>query len=190
MNESFKVLGIDSQDYSLVKQQLLKALSPLYGDQSSAIQKVEERNDRICELYYVNEIVRGLIIFRNYLSNEYAEYGIFNGFEEKTTLPIISESEINRRRSLRFSIMQKLLHRAAEHAIGMNAQSFFGTVSGEKNGTLRLLFRLGFEEVAKFPDKFKIGVTEHLVVHKNITKLYELTKDKPARACIGSSPPE
>lgn len=190
MKENFKVLGIDSFDYALVKHQLLKALSPLYGDQSLAIQKVEERNDRTCELYYENGIVRGLIIYKKHLSNEYAEYGIVDGFEEKTTLPIIFENETSRRRSLRFSIMQKLLHRAAEHAITMNAQAFFGTVSGEKNGTLRLLFRLGFDEIAKFHDKFKLGVTEHLVVHKNVRKLYELTKDEPERAYIGSSPPK
>lgn len=189
MKDSFKVLGIDSFDYELVKSQILKVLLPLYGDQSSAIRKVEERDDRICELYYENGIIRGLIIYKKYLSNEYAEYGIVEGFEEKTTLPIY-ENETGRRRSLRFTIMLKLLNRAAKQAIGMNAQTFFGTVSGEKNGTLKLLFRLGFEEVAKFQDKFKLGVTEYLVVHKNVSKLYELTKNEPKCVYIGSSPPK
>lgn len=190
MKEYFKFLDVDGFDYPLVKQQLLKSLSPLYGDQSSAIQKLEKNKDRICELYYENEVIRGLIIFKNHLSNEYAEYGIVNGFEEKTTLPIIFEDEVNRRRSLRFTTMLKLLNRASDHAIAMNAQSFFGTVSGEKNGTLRLLFRLGFEEVAKFHNKFKSGVTEHLIVHKNIGMLYELTKVEPKRIYVGSVPPE
>lgn len=177
----FKTLDVDLPEFEIVKKELMSALSPIYGhtNTESLIHKIETIKDRTCELYYEDDVLRGLIVFKKHLSNEYRDLGILDGFEQKTTLPIVPHDKANRRRSLRITVMKRLLHRATENAIAMGAKTFFGTVSDEKYGTLRLLFKLGFEEVQIFPDKFKSGVSEHLLVHKNLSTLLQETEPKP-----------
>jgi hypothetical protein len=173
----FKVLSPDQPEFDYSVKVLTENLDPIYGVNSTAraLDKMINKRDRTCEVYYEKDIPRGMIIFKNELSNEYSEYGIVNGYEEKTTLPIIPEDRTIRL-AMRKKVMERLLNRAAFNAINMKADCFFGTVAEEKGGTLKLLIRLGFEVAHTFKDKFKPGVDEYLLVHKNIDKLYELTQ--------------
>jgi hypothetical protein len=173
----FKILSPQDSEFEVSMKALRNVLDPIYGENviSQLVHKLVHNNDRVCEIYYENSIPKGLIIFKNFLSNEYADWGVKNGYEQKTTLPMIPEDRTTRL-AMRKKIMERLLHRAANNALQMNAECFFGTVNEVKGGTLKLLFRLGFELVHTFKDKFHPGVDEYLIVHKNINKLYEETQ--------------
>jgi len=178
--DHFKNLDpLDPTDIEAISS-MRDVLVPIYGIEGvdPLIRKIKEGKDRKCEIYLQNGVLRGLIVYKNFLSNEYQEYGVKNGFEEKTTLPLPHPDKSKARFSDKRLVMLRLLHHAADNAVLMKAESFFGTVSGEKIGSLRLLLDLGFEIAHIFKEKFKKNVDEYLIVHKNPKSLYELTLER------------
>lgn len=69
--------------HSIVKEAFKKLIEPKYGNQEKALNKILAGNDRNCEVLFVKNKPKGLIVYKVFLQNE---FGLNDAFELKTAL--------------------------------------------------------------------------------------------------------
>lgn len=164
---SFQILGADNHELmSLLEQYILENIQPIYGDQSGFLHKVREGKDRTCEFLLYRDNPVAFVIYKNAPSNEFAEFGVENGLELKTTVLLQKNSKTTG------IFLRHLLGRVARRAVEMNADCFFGTISAKKQDVLRVMCRFGGNIVQTFNGIYLENVDEHLICHPNPLDLY------------------
>lgn len=69
--------------FDLIKQAFDTLIAPKYGIQNKALEKIRSGFDRTCEILFVNNQPKGLIVYKSKLQNE---FGFEDVFELKTAL--------------------------------------------------------------------------------------------------------
>lgn len=151
-------------DRTSVYMQIMAALfqqtiAPLYGDQTSALGKIFDAQDRLSYLLLDNEQnVLGVVIFKKDLSQEFENLGITNAIELKTLFVVNAEQNSG------VGLGSQLLNQCLKFASTAKADNVIVTVSEEKPESLRFFERKGFKKIKLLEDKYKSGVTEFVLV--------------------------
>lgn len=144
----------------VVRRIFRQKLEPIYGSQEAALQKIEEGKDRDTVLLYEGEMPVGLLVYKNGLSNEFADKKIINSLEIKTLMVI--DAEKNSGRGYGSDLLKRALHAASK----LGAANIHVTVSATKQESLEFFRKKKFEIIATFPNKYKAGVEEHLLCYQ------------------------
>jgi len=136
-----------------------RILTPLYGSQADALNKIKLGKDRTCYLLYENSVPVGVIAFKTVLSDEFAIYGIKRSIEIKSLFVVDSESNSGR------GIGSVLLNKAVEEAdkLKLSHEALHVTVSETKNESLTFFKRKGFVEKFRWVGRYIKDVTEYLL---------------------------
>src|SRR5689334_20899995 len=78
---SFIKICSSSPYLKVIENTFTKMISPVYGDQNSAVAKLKEGKDRTCEVMLKYDNPVGIIVYKNILQNE---YGLSGALELKT----------------------------------------------------------------------------------------------------------
>ena len=162
----FEILHGSSPEAKPVLEHIIHKLFPSYGKNIfSFVKKIKDAKDRTCELLYSDDELIGLIVYKNHLSSEYAEFGIVDAFELKTLLLFDPETHARK------GFGKILLRRTAEAALEMGTHTIFGTVSESSTVAFQFLTKNGFEVANIFQGKYVDGLDEYLVCNRNIDRL-------------------
>lgn len=104
----------------LVSRSFRSQIQPIYGDQSSAIRKLQEGTDRECEVLLNNGTPVGVLVYKKYLQNE---WGIKNALELKSLFLIHPELNSGN------GFGTYLFNRVDDIAVEKQANSIFCTAS-------------------------------------------------------------
>jgi hypothetical protein len=80
----FKSLKQNPDLYPYVKEEFFKRIQPLYGDQTSALSKVQTGEDRECIILFHEGHPSGILVYKTALTQEFAEFGLKKSLEVKT----------------------------------------------------------------------------------------------------------
>lgn len=130
-------------------------LEPLYGDQTSALNKIKQGEDRICLLAQNDQGEPvGVLQYKTILSNE---YGLDNSLEIKSLFVVEPGSNSGK------GIGSALLDTAIKAAQAFKTHSIHLTVSETKIDSLNFFNKKGFKIIETFPGPYKKNVNEYLL---------------------------
>ena len=135
-NINFYRVDGKSKLFSFLETVFRKKLVHLYGCQESALKKIKDSYDRICELMFIGKDLIGLIVYKNDLQEE---FGLTEAFELKTLLLIDPE----RHSGKRYGSM--LMERVEGAAKNMKAKVVYCTCAVNKNDSLAFHQKKGFK---------------------------------------------
>lgn len=141
----------------ILREVFKKVLTPLYGDQTGAIEKILNTTDRICRLAYADETPCGVVVFKTKLSNEFVEEGITESLEVKSLFLIDAANNSGK------GYGQELIEYVLENAKAMEAKSIHLTVSENVPESLRFFQKHSFECVKVMNGKYLEGKNEFLL---------------------------
>jgi hypothetical protein len=124
--------------FSKIEQAFKLLIEPKYGPQEKALGKIKVGSDRECEIFFVNDIPKGVIVYKSKLQNE---FGFKDSFELKTALLF---DRTNDRGFGKF-----LFFRANLIAKKMGAKNIFCTMSNENPNLLKHLKNEGWNVLKK-----------------------------------------
>lgn len=145
----------DCQDWmEKVKEIFKKEIEPLYGNQKCALLKIDRGEDRKCYLLRDEfSQVKGILVYKKGLSNEYEALGISNSLEVKTLMVLDSGEQA----------AQKLIKKIKKIARKLEARSIHLTANERSNFSLESLQRFGFQTVGTLANPIKKRDKEHLL---------------------------
>lgn len=162
----FERLGKNSDRLiRLLEEYFKENIQPLYGDQRAFLDKIKEGKDRTCEFLFCNNKPVGVLIYKNQLSDEFAESGILQGLELKTVFLL------EKRKKTAGLFLYYLLSHAANLTLDKQGICMFGTVSSQKPDVLKVMCKMGFKIIEMFKDKYIKGVDEYLICHDQLQAL-------------------
>lgn len=136
-------------------------IAPLYGDQTNATAKIGEAQDRKCQLLIEGGEIRGVLVYKSQINDEFAQIGGGQSIEIKTLFVV--DSENNRGRGFG----AKLFAKVVEYARSVKAENLLVTVSEEKPESYYFFVsKCGFVEKSKSVGKYKDGIEESILVKK------------------------
>lgn len=145
-----------------VKYYFNSRIQPIYGDQTSALEKISMSMDRKCWLLQENGKDVGLLVHKNKLNNE---YGLKDAFEIKTLFVVNPEINSGKR------VATRLLHKVCKEALKSRAKAISVTASSEKPEVVQFFLKNGFVVKKKFHGLFKKDSDEYLLVHDSPLQL-------------------
>lgn len=155
------------QAFNHVQDYFNNEISPLYGDQKKALDKIAKGTDRSCEILTStsSDDELGIIVYKDSLSNEFSSLGFSKSFEIKTLFVINPQKNSGKR------IATKLLRHIAKNAVDQKACSVFVTVSSAKPESLAFFLNYGFriEKISK--NHYIEGLDEYFLFHSAPQKL-------------------
>jgi len=154
-------------------------IQPLYGDQSKALNKINQAHDRSCEIIMFKGKVAGVGIWKKHLTNEYSGNGVKDALELKTFYIQLK----NKKYSGLCALL--LLRQIALRAIEIGAQTILGLVSTKRQDSLKFFLKCGFADVAKVKNS-KHDIEEILISSGSPFTLVDfLEKRIPLRYGLG-----
>lgn len=167
---SFVMLQPDNREMvQFVLNHIKENIGPNYPNLIEAsLEKIRNMQDRACELMFLGTTLAGFIIYKTATSNEFADYGIQNGFELKT---VCTNEKLQKSLGL---IGAELFSQAGKRAIEMGATCIFGTISSNKPKVLKFTLNRGFKIKATFEKKYLQTADEFLVCHENPAELNDI----------------
>ena len=168
---AFHALGPDCEDFRLVRDIFDKPIAKLYGDQTAAVDKIKNNNDRLCEGLYIDGLLKGIIVFKKSLDGK-------KRLELKTLY--VRQPELNRGKGYGTKLLTRLLN-VAEMRM---ADGIKVTVSSKVPKVLSFYESMGFtvyrSEKGHYP-----GTQEHCLS----VKLSELKSKLAKKQSKKSHPP-
>lgn len=146
--------------FSEVKEIMDEVLTPLYGKQESALEKISKSIDRECVVMLVNNKLVGLLIYKTNISDEFSKFDICSSIEIKTLFLKNSNNNSGK------GFGSCLLNKALEYGKVVGAKSLSVTVSENKQESLAFFQRKGFKIVHTFSGKYVAGVNEYLLKYE------------------------
>lgn len=148
-----------SQEAEILQDVFNKILTPLYGSQDSAIEKILNASDRDSFVAYnENNDPIGLLVYKNQPTEEFAEYGAFNSLEIKTLFLIDAEKNSGKGYgSMLYNQLESVGYKGGYDFIHV-------TVSEDKPESIAFFKKKGFKIAAEFIGKYIEGKTEYLLV--------------------------
>ncbi len=154
----FEPVRKDPKKMEIVKGIFQNILTPIYGPQNSAVEKIERAQNRTCRLLYEGASPKGLLVHKDQPSNECTQYGgVPNSLEIKTLLVIDPEKNSGK------GFGSQLLSRVFDKAREANAHAVHVTVSESKPDALAFFKKHSFEVIQACNDRYKKGVTEYVL---------------------------
>lgn len=162
----FETVNKESLIFRHVRFYFKNMIQPYYGEQSQALIKIGEAKDRTCEMLFEDDKEVGLIVFKNQLSNEYANLLINNSMEIKTLFVIEPEKNSGR------GIASLLLLHIVANALQLEADSLLVTVSTGKPESKKFFLDKEFRIKEVIKNKYVHGYDEYLLCHDKIPELF------------------
>jgi len=140
---SFIKVSLSSSYFKAVQSAFKKMLSPVYGDQTSSLQKIREGKDRICEVMLNFDNPIGVLVYKNTLQNE---YGLKKALELKTLFLF------NPRKNSGKGFGSSLFKRVESIAREMGSKMIYCTASSKVTESIKCAVKNGFE-ISKILEK-------------------------------------
>jgi len=161
-NSQFVSVDGNSPFFNRLTQLFEEVIEPLYGDQSSALQKIALSQDRTCELLIEKlkgeDKILGVLIYKNFPVEEFSSYGIHSALEIKT-LFVVNPIENSGR-----GIGTKLIEQVSNHAKNNGPfENIVVTVSETKQDALGFFKHKGFKVTDTWADAYQKDTTELLL---------------------------
>lgn len=153
----------NSELLNFVKNTLKTQIEPLYGDQSLALEKVINMNDRKCFILFTDNKPLGLLIFKENLSSEFSQYGVYDSLEIKT-LVLNSPNENSGR-----GYGTVLLNKAIEYSCSKSLKSIHVTICEERHDSCRFFEKKGFTRIIQLPRIYHGGRKNEILYQKNLS---------------------
>lgn len=167
---TFKTFQSNPHYFAQVQQLFNERIAPCYGDQTSAIRKIQEGKDRTCVLLLNDSEAIGIVVFKTALVNEFEDQGIINSFEIKTLCLFNPTHDSGK------GYGSYLLSYVAENAIKLNAQAITVTISACNLDSFRFFQTMGFRKAFTLHEHHQKGLDEIVLVHDNPSELLFLIK--------------
>ena len=168
----------------VVREVFKKSIEPLYGPQDDALDKISRSEGRKCRLLREENQYKGLVVYKTQLSDEFRTLGISQSVEIKTLLVINSEKNSGK------GIGTKLLNKVIKFAQDLRAHAVHVTVSENRTDSLAFFKNKKFVIQKTFPDKYKKGVSEHLLKLALLPSITTGTKRKLDELLTEEAPKE
>lgn len=146
---SFKVIDNYCKEFATIEKIFNDLILPIYGDQTSAIEKIAKGRDRLCEGLFDGEHLKGIIVYKKALIDENLEL---------KTLCLIDHLNDNKK-GLGFNLIERVIDIAHRR----NAKNILVTVSSQSNA-LGFFQKYGFETTKSEKNKYNLGGEEYTLV--------------------------
>lgn len=133
---SFIKIDFSSPYFKTVRNAFKKLLSPVYGDQTNALQKLKDGKDRSCEIMLNFENPVGILVYKNTLQNE---YGLMNALELKTLF--LLNPQKNSGKGFGSTLFKRIDRIARE----MGSKIVYCTASSKVAESIKCALKNGFE---------------------------------------------
>ena len=143
-----------SKYFPIVKYAFKTILEPIYGDQTSAIDKIQFDLDRNCELMFIGDNPVGILIYKRNLQ---CEHGLKDALELKTLFLLEPEKNSGK------GFGSLLYKRIVEVAKKLRVKTIFCTASEKSKESMNCAQRRGFQIVSTL-NKQTNGCKEFLLV--------------------------
>lgn len=157
--QEFHQVSLNSDKMRVLQEIFDRVLTPLYGSQQDALNKIALAKDRVCYLLYEQSHPIGVIVFKTLLSDEFSSFGVQKSIEIKSLFVV--ESETNSGRGVGSALFNKVVEEADN--LKLNHDSLHVTVSEKKEESLNFFKRKGFRIVHRWLGKYIAGSTEFLL---------------------------
>lgn len=158
----FETVTRDTPFFVGVSHEFNQVIAPIYGDQTTALNRIAAAVDRTCEVL-INDSTKemaGILVYKNEPTDEFLEFEAPKALEIKTLFVVNAATQSGR------GIGTKLIDRIKEVASAQKFQSIAVTVSDEKTESQEFFTKKSFSKVFVFHDKYKQGINEALFIHK------------------------
>ena len=122
--------------FRTVQSAFKKMLVPIYGDQKSAIAKIKEGLDRVCEVMSKYDNPLGIIVYKNRLQNE---YGLKNALELKSLFLFNPDTNSG------YGFGSRLFQRIDEVAEEMGTNTIYCTASSKVGNSIKCALKNGYK---------------------------------------------
>jgi ASC-1-like (ASCH) protein len=146
---SFKIIDSHCREFPVVVRVFNERIAPIYGDQSTALQKIGDGQDRLCEGLFENQLPKGIVVYKKKL---------VEGALELKTLCLVNPGAEGGK-----GLGSMLVDHTVETAERRRANRVFVTVSTQ-SGALGFFQRNGFSMVSSEPDRYSPGQTEYTLI--------------------------
>ncbi|GAB6020832.1 hypothetical protein CHUAL_003486 [Chamberlinius hualienensis] len=171
MSELVKTLC--DKSLAVVIREFSRVIAPIYGDQTCALSKIAEGQDRECQILCSKSEQDGaiepvgIIVYKRRPTNEYQKFGIEKSLEIKS-LFVINE-KVNSGKGYG----NLLIKRIEDEAISCDANGMHVTVSETVPQSIKFFKKHGFIEMHHWHGKYKDGVIEYLLFKKLVNPYYD-----------------
>ena len=160
--------NISKDDLKKIKKIFELNITPLYGNQEEALEKIEKGVDRRTELLKNKEDnIVGVLVYKTEPIDEFASLGILNACEIKSLF--LNNSDKNSGKGLGSMLLKKV----EDYIIARNKEkqtfdNIVVTVSNEKKDSIEFFIKKGFQKAETFNgiDKYRKGSEEFLFYKK------------------------
>jgi len=161
-NTGYEFVAVANHDcyYKCVKRAFNDIVEKLYGDQTTAIQKIKKSEDRKCIVLVENGSPVAILVYKVKPTSEFSRYDIENCLEVKTFMLINPDSKDSEGHFV------KLYSKVVDIAKQIHASGIHVTVSEKVTWTMSFLKKMGFNIYRNWKDKYVQGVTEYLLCTK------------------------
>lgn len=140
---SFVPVAAGSFHFKTVQSTFKKLISHIYGDQKAALAKIKEGKDRTCEIMLNYHNPLGIVVYKNFLQNE---YGLSNALELKTLLLL------NPQKNSGHGYGSRLFQRIDEVAKELGADMVYCTASSKVEDSIKCAMKNGYK-IAKILER-------------------------------------
>lgn len=153
----FEIVKKSNPSFKVVEDVLKQQKTPLYGDQSNALEKIKAREDRRTEMLYSGTNPVGFFVYKKENQSKYSKRGLDNSLEVKSFVVLDQESA-----KIQF-YGTMLLDRLTEIAQKNLAPHLYLTISEKESKLGEFLKAKGFEVKKTWDGKYVEGLKESLV---------------------------
>jgi ribosomal protein S18 acetylase RimI-like enzyme len=152
----YRVVDKNTSHFESVSSFFQTVIEPIYGNQTSALEKIGEGHDRLCEGMFSEDRQQllGIIVYKKSLQGE-----------EKTHLEVKTFALINADQQSRRGYGTALFNHLLLIAEYRNALAILLTVSEAKGDALTFFTKKGFTIIQTKPEGNCLGLVEHSLVY-------------------------
>jgi len=174
MKPYFSVIDSTCQDFDRIKQAFNDLIKPVYGSQTSALEKIGAGHDRLCEGLYVDNQLQGMLVYKKQIT------------PDDKSLEIKTLALVNPGHESGKGLGSVLFERAVLIAAQRNATHLSLTVSSKKPDALGFFQKKGFKITESIQDRYSVGAIEHSLSYDLPTHQLAIAP-LPSRAAASSS---
>ena len=154
MKQQFSIIDSNCHDFDRIKQAFNDLIKPVYGNQTSALEKIGAGHDRLCEGLYVDNQLQGMLVYKKQITPNDKSLEI-------KTLALINPNNQSGR-----GLGSVLFERAMAVASQRQATHLALTVSSKKPDALGFFRKKGFQITESIQDRYSVGAVEHTLSYK------------------------
>lgn len=136
-----------------------RVLTPLYGSQEDALNKIKVSSDRVCHLLYQDELPVGVLVFKTVFSNEFEKQGLARSIEIKSLF--VNLPEVNSGKGYGNMLLSKAFEEARK--LNLDHDHLHVTVSESKPESLGFFRLKGFQIQDEWVGRYIPDVKEYLL---------------------------